>query len=491
MKIFTTIFFGILTTITLGCTQNNPSKSKAEPEKHQYVRKNANTPGGQADLVAMQAALEKMRKMNCDDPRSWYYQGAIHSIPRSIVGENKLCSSYQNSGDYKPAWNNCTHDKVDASSFNFLLWHRLYIWHFEKIVRELSGKKDFALPYWNYSENSDAKLPELLRNNKGSLYTDERRARLNKGLSIESDTVQHIQEQIKEQSDTNIFISFSKGIEQGVHGYMHDYIGADGTDESFYNKIYQEEDKKGLMALVPSAGFDPVFWLHHSKIDYLWDIWQKDHPYERPSLEDIKKYSWSYLFFEPNKDSTTYTMEEAYHAAYNQDYVYEGLNEPIPLANVYQKKQAKLQEKVNQYIVSTIWENSINKAVGNKLLALEVASTFTTENKPLLTNQSTKAIILELDVLLDKKPVGHYKVYLKNKDSQVEYYAGTMTFFGADHDHGGHGSHKGEIELNFVFDVTDELKNSGDNFEIVVRKNSSGNENFIVKKAALKVYQQI
>ena len=53
----------------------------------------------------------------------------------------------------------------DANNFNlcphgnwyFLPWHRAYLLSYERAVRQLTGNNDFALPYWDWTE--DRQLP--------------------------------------------------------------------------------------------------------------------------------------------------------------------------------------------------------------------------------------------------------------------------------------------------------------------------------------------
>ncbi|MGH7262080.1 MAG: tyrosinase family protein [Nitrospiraceae bacterium] len=40
------------------------------------------------------------------------------------------------------AWNTCQH-----GSYFFLSWHRMYLYYFERILREASRDPNFALPY--------------------------------------------------------------------------------------------------------------------------------------------------------------------------------------------------------------------------------------------------------------------------------------------------------------------------------------------------------
>ena len=61
-------------------------------------------------------------------------------------------------------WNQCQH-----MTWYFLPWHRGYLIAFEHIVRDavtkLGGPADWALPYWNYSDDDAAReLPRAFAN---------------------------------------------------------------------------------------------------------------------------------------------------------------------------------------------------------------------------------------------------------------------------------------------------------------------------------------
>ena len=168
------ILIGISTTLFIASCSN---KSEVR-----YVRKNANSTEAQSDIEAMEKAMEIMKSKDCSDPTSWYYQAAIHWIPQEI-DSNKLCESYTDWTELKIAWDECTHSNSGAEEINFLIWHRMYIWHFEKIVRKISGKEDFALPYWGYTNynNADKIMPAEWRYASSSLYEDARVKSLNSG----------------------------------------------------------------------------------------------------------------------------------------------------------------------------------------------------------------------------------------------------------------------------------------------------------------------
>ena len=66
------------------------------PEVTKRIRYNAHSQEAIPHLKAMDKAFGIMKSLDCDDPRSWYYQGSIHWIPDSIPN-NQLCDSYSSS----------------------------------------------------------------------------------------------------------------------------------------------------------------------------------------------------------------------------------------------------------------------------------------------------------------------------------------------------------------------------------------------------------
>jgi len=62
-------------------------------------------------------------------------------------------------------------------------------------------------------------------------------------------------------------------IEQAPHDLIHFAIGgAIGFGDPELEE--QQGSTSGLMASVPTAAFDPVFWVHHSNIDRIWAVWE-------------------------------------------------------------------------------------------------------------------------------------------------------------------------------------------------------------------------
>ena len=66
-------------------------------------------------------------------------------------------------------------------------------------------------------------------------------------------------------------MAFSNDFNFGAHGTVHVFVGGTGTGSPLSRNI-------GDMTSTVSAGYDPIFWLHHSMVDKVWFDWQTLHP---------------------------------------------------------------------------------------------------------------------------------------------------------------------------------------------------------------------
>jgi hypothetical protein len=359
-----------------------------------------------------------MRAKGCQDPLSWYYQGAIHWVPDTIEN-NQFCDSYKNFNDSKLAWRNCTHTKSKQEEIHFLVWHRMYIWHFEKIVRKLSGKKDFALPYWDYTSGDKTKmsLHPLFRSNNSSLYESCRFDSINKGYPIEGE-VERALDITKLMTYTDYQL-FNKNMDRAPHGTIHDYIGH-GNDYNdgklwFDNPITGKKSHDGLMGWVPTAGFDPIFWTHHSNIDRIWQKWTNSDNGQMITLELLKSVEWPYIFFDENGKEVRYTPEQVYKILYSMDYDYDD-------TKVQSKSKPNLV-KSNRYVLNQ--SNPKKLLTGkNTLIALSKIS-----------KVKSKSVIIEVEASYKNVPSGVYEVYAntKKRNTKSKNFVGFMSFFGEDH----------------------------------------------------------
>ena len=506
-----------------------------------YIRKEAHSPEAQKDIESLKIALAEMRKRGCDDPLSWYYQGAIHWVPTGDdqmqdLESDPLCPSYtKNNHELKPAWDNCTHTDAPTSDPNFLVWHRFYLYHFENIVRSLSGNENFAMPYWRYVNlDSNTKnpgdiiltMPEAFRTptENNSLYEDERFTKLLKGEKIEQEFAEKFLYNGVEDINKDIFFKdFSSKIETAPHNKMHNYLGTglsgpDPDPQTKFNKIFNgvfngdrkanPEQGDGLMTNVESAGFDPIFWMHHGNIDRLWDQWTNSQNGKYVTLSDLHidgQDDWNYTFFDPivEPDSTigskkvNYTLQDVIDNVYNLGYKYDDTPMVQPpskrlLAEVSQPStpptRLALQE-VGQVVSS---DRPID-------LQIPVQPQVATELRRLrdgnLTRTATKGFTLEIDVTYTGRHYGSYDVYLNLPDEESKrdidtYFAGSISFFVIP-------SAK-PVTKTFRFDITDELllqleklgeRMNNEKLSVSIRKaNGSENESVKIERVSLYPY---
>jgi hypothetical protein len=238
------------------------------------VRRNIWTLGTAADpwhptVLAYAQAIAAMQALPPQDPTSWTYQAAIHG---------------QASGGTPPPgapWNECQH-----ATWYFLPWHRMYLFHFEQIVRRFvaaaDGPDDWALPYWDYSSGAPGnvlpaafRVPTLPDGSPNPLFVTARRKSVNAGTALPSavtSTVSALGKRTFVNASTTGLTGFGgprtgwahQGpafgeLEAQPHGPVHVQVGGAG----------------GLMTDPDTAALDPIFWLHHSNIDRLWEVWRR------------------------------------------------------------------------------------------------------------------------------------------------------------------------------------------------------------------------
>jgi tyrosinase len=253
---------------------------------------------GKAALDLYREAVAKMQALPEGNPLSWNFQANIHAHPHN---QAEALALFNQSG-VTPAmkslalgpagtgaggvWWTCSHDHFnlngsDADSYasHFTAWHRLYLWHFERVCEKVLGKP-FALPYWNYLDLTQLKLPPAVLAEKVRLqgqlvdnalhFTDRNPDFVSQGLrAIKSDLVNTDILARDTMRSKNFFdlATSNGGTRQGFvsaldvtpHGSVHVRIGT---------------DDQGGMGSFETAARDPIFWLHHANIDRLWESWR-------------------------------------------------------------------------------------------------------------------------------------------------------------------------------------------------------------------------
>ena len=214
------------------------------------------------------------------DPKSWFFQAATHAYNDAAYADALARDPGVARVDAQRFWNKCPH--FGQSSADFLIWHRAFIYNFERVLRDAAGDPMLALPYWDYSKPEGRAFPQIFADEfldragrvPNSLYHPNRESAFVTGRFDISDAV-------GEASATMTAANFFSDI--GRPGFAGDILDSQHTqlgliEQRPHNDIHIAVGGaigtvNGAMADIPTAAFDPVFWVHHANIDRLWAEW--------------------------------------------------------------------------------------------------------------------------------------------------------------------------------------------------------------------------
>ena len=249
----------------------------ADPSKH-YTRYNVNSPQGQVMLAKYAQAIEIMRQLPDYDQRSWKwwwnthwikgYPAALWDLSRKNKTEVIAALPKKSQADAEAVWNGCqshSYNPSDPEQFQqwyFLPWHRLMLYQFEGVIREVLHDADFTLPYWNpiTGNPDDLIVPAVFRDPGNTLYDGTRWFWVNGGERIDTLyrdwlTLDALNEKFYINSP-NGSLGFNPRMDQNPHFFTHVALGGD-------------------MAEFSTVGADPLFYLHHSNMDRIWESWNR------------------------------------------------------------------------------------------------------------------------------------------------------------------------------------------------------------------------
>ena len=140
----------------------------------------------------------------------------------------------------------------------FLPWHRLYMAQMEEELGE-------ALPFWDWTVDKD--VPDLW---------EEIKAPMKPPVTSICEKKEDWPVPI-DKFDKNACISNSNGGKSFVTRNQNHQMNKDWGKlrESVRDALRRTDDKVRCdMGCLQTAGYDPVFYLHHTFLDYLWAYWQ-------------------------------------------------------------------------------------------------------------------------------------------------------------------------------------------------------------------------
>ena len=238
---------------TTAPTTEPTTEPTAVPCDTAYVRRNVHhlNPNG-PELTAYAAAVAAMKALPSTDPLSWAYQANMHATWFNPPPPEPAPPTPEPAG-----WTTCEH-----GTLYFWPWHRMYLYWFERIIRAMSGDATFALPYWDYSDPTQRALPAPFVDPTSPLFVAERDSGVNSGSAPGANVPESIFDHCAGLAQANFdFASFT--LEGTPHGQVHVWVGG----------AFDNPSMAGWMSAFDTAARDPIFWLHHSNIDRLWESW--------------------------------------------------------------------------------------------------------------------------------------------------------------------------------------------------------------------------
>jgi tyrosinase len=196
------------------------------------------------DLAAYRRAVASMKALPRSDPRNWFRFAEIHR-------------------------DHCPH-----SNWYFLPWHRAYLLALERLCRQLSGKADFALPYWDWT--LDRQVPAAFTaGDRNSNPLNHPRPGMPRGASLPDDMVgRAVISRIMQSPDFEAFGSGRPSGQNSADPQWQQRPGA-STELEFNPHAGVHRSIGGDMGVVGLASLDPIFYLHHANVDRLWMEWNR------------------------------------------------------------------------------------------------------------------------------------------------------------------------------------------------------------------------
>ena len=405
-------------------------------------------------LEAYREFVTKMRDPNSGLPINWVQFANIHG--------------FQGGG-----FNLCPH-----SNWYFLPWHRAYVQMYEVAIREVTGMSDFAMPYWDWT--NDPGFPAAfgdaqVNGQDNALFIAGRAMSTGDKIPV-SQTGQAVMDSIYSKQT---YQEFGSAMPRGQNNLDQSWIISRGTKGELESNPHDNVhcDVAGPFMCAPPSPQDPIFMMHHGNIDHIWAKWN--------SLGRANSTNplWTDMPFQNNylhPDGSQYTM--TVNQLYNVEdlgYTY-GLSAPTQPAIVDPGRELYLSALFGGSGAAGMVPNRTVQAAGvaepgNPLnVALSLHQSVDLNNAIAISNSSQGMTLgasgssaptvyaMIRGLMPDSGSTTKLRIFVNQPDANADTptdgnpnYVTTVGFFGHEGMEGGHGGHDG---TDVAVDLTQSLK---------------------------------
>lgn len=231
----------------------------------------ATLPGMRVAAQAIPPQRRSLKGMDLDDPILQTLRDFVTMMKDPARnGQNVSWVGFSDiHGSFAVGFNKCPH-----GNWYFLPWHRSYVRMYEVAARALTGNADFAMPYWDWTEQPD--FPAAFGDAEfdgqpNPLYLTGRL--LETGDAISPTVTGPMVLDAIYASQTYEEFGSSRAI--GQNSTDPSWIMQGGTQGLLefnpHNNVHC--DVAGPFMCSGASPQDPIFQMHHCNIDRIWDEW--------------------------------------------------------------------------------------------------------------------------------------------------------------------------------------------------------------------------
>ncbi len=349
----------------------------------------------------------------------------------------------------------------------FLPWHRAYVLMYETAVQALTGKSNFAMPYWNWTEMRllpDAFANPMYKGRTNPLFVTNRNSLT--GANALTDSIVGQTQVIDKIYNETVYEAFGTTRNPSQTDVDPQWVPAGGgfqgiLERSPHNLVHNKIG--GYMPRYDSPR-DPIFFMHHSNIDRIWDHWNA---LGRKNSTDPLWLNMSFTNNYLKPDGTPYTtivkdLQNISDFGYRYDFQPQLDNRQSDPGRE-SRLLAVLQSKPGTNVVGTQRFGGLNKRAATASSPLAQSMSLTESSLNAVTTPADGKVE-EVFALIDDIALGDnvrgFRVFVNHPELSIEtpdtdpHYVETIGFL----DHSGHGDDANKHLPSVLVNLTATLK---------------------------------